>query len=59
MQDKNEIITVGICYPESSDKMHQTNVVYGINGIAATIRAVTYKDPPKILVIKNEEIHNL
>lgn len=32
----------------------QQGWIYSINGVAATIPASTYKDPPKIVVIKNQ-----
>ena len=59
MQNKNEIITIGILFPETSEKMHQTNSVYGINGVAATIKSCCYKDPPKIMVMKNEKVSDI
>lgn len=47
---KNNIqIVLGRIIPDSK-KLHQNQEVYCVDGIAATLKATSYKDPPKVLV---------
>lgn len=45
----NDIYTVGILLPETTDKIHQNQELYSTDGISPTLKATHYKDPPKIL----------
>ena len=46
---KNEMIVVGRLIPDSG-KFHQNQEVFSGGGIACTIKATSYKDPPKVIV---------
>lgn len=54
---KNNIqIIFGRIIPDSK-KLHQNQEVYCVNGIAATLKATSYKEPPKILLeVGDEEV---
>lgn len=48
-RSENRVIFLGRLIPDSG-KIHQNQEVYANDGIACTIKATHYKDPPKILV---------
>lgn len=45
----NKVLILGNVLPMNSNKIHQRNWVYAINGIAPILTATMYKDPPRIL----------
>lgn len=47
---KNDTIIIGRVFPMTSNKLHQNQEVYSINGLICTIKMTHYKDPPKVLV---------
>ena len=49
---RNELIIVGNIKPANNDKVHQRNWVYHSDGIAPTLTATMYKDPPRVFVIR-------
>lgn len=54
-----EIYVFGHLIPNSG-KIHQNQEVYSVEGIACTIKATHYKDPPKVLVeVWNERKENI
>lgn len=53
----NDIYVAGRLIPDSG-KLHQNQEVYVQHGIICTIKATSYKDPPKILVEGKYEKHN-
>ena len=46
----NDVIILGRVLPMTSDKIHQNQELYCIDGIIGTIKMTHYKDPPKVLV---------
>jgi len=46
----NNVIILGRVLPMSSNKIHQNQELYCIDGIIGTIKMTHYKDPPKVLV---------
>ena len=49
----NDMIYLGRLLPTNSDKIHQNQEVYSVDGIACCLKYTNYKDPPKILEISN------
>lgn len=50
----NDIIYLGRLLPTNSDKIHQNQEVYSVDGIACCLKSTNYKDPPRILEIIDE-----
>ena len=50
----NDMIYLGRLLPTNSDKIHQNQEVYSVDGIACCLKSTNYKDPPKILEITDE-----
>lgn len=59
--NENKLIILGNILPMCSNKIHQRNFVYSLHGIAPTLTATMYKDPPRILEFRGgyKEIINL
>lgn len=56
MESANKVAILGRIIPDSK-KLHQNQEVYCVDGIAATLKATSYKEPPKILLeVDNEEV---
>ena len=47
--NENKLIILGNILPMCSNKIHQRNFVYSLHGIAPTLTATMYKDPPRVL----------
>ena len=45
----NEMIVLGTLIPDSG-KIHQNQEVYATGGGCCTLKAATYKDPPKVMI---------
>lgn len=50
----NDMIYLGRLLPTNSDKIHQNQEVYSVDGIACCLKSTHYKDSPKILEITDE-----
>lgn len=45
----NDMIYLGRLLPTNSDKIHQNQEVYSVDGIMCCLKSTHYKDPPRIL----------
>lgn len=52
----NKIQVLGRIIPDSK-KLHQNQEVYCVDGIAATLKASSYTEPPKVL-LRAEKINS-
>ena len=52
--DNSETIVLGRLLAMTTDKIHQNQEVYSVDGIACCLKSTHYKDPPKILEITDE-----
>lgn len=55
MNTFNDTLVLGRVLPMNSEKVHQNQEVYSGKGIICTLKATHYKDPPKVLVIEEED----
>ena len=46
----NDMIYLGRLLPTNSDKIHQNQEVYSVDGIICCLKSTHYKDQPKVLV---------
>ena len=46
------VVVLGRVFPITTDKIHQNQEVFDINGCIGTIKSTHYKDPPKVLVME-------
>lgn len=53
-QNKSDIIILGRLVPDSG-KIHQNQEIYHTGGVICVIKATSYKNPPKILVLAKRE----
>lgn len=53
---KLSVIILGKFIPPSG-KTHQNQEIYHTGGVICTIKATSYKDPPKVLVIRGGNTH--
>ena len=56
--NQNDMIYLGRLLGVKSDKIHQNQEVYSVDGIICCLKSTHYKDPPKILEI-TDEIHRI
>ncbi len=52
MIDNKKVIVLGRIVPPSG-KIHQNQEVYSVGGVSPTLKATAYKEPPKILIKRN------
>ena len=48
--NQNDVIYLGRLLAMTTDKIHQNQEVYSVDGIMCTLKATHYKDPPKVLI---------
>lgn len=58
MKSLNEIIMVGHVRAggTGSDYVHQVDLVYAESGVCPTMRSSQYKDPPRVLLRRKQNV---